>query len=118
MALLSSKTLIQAHALFTFILAVYLIASPSAITESDIIFILGEAMQIDLDPSMTTAQYPLAICAILLAGEALTDLIIARKLPQIDDIISTVQHEQRRTEDTGFSRITLQKPKQGINALT
>lgn len=67
---------------------------------------------------MTTFQYPLAICAILLTGEALVDLIIVRKLPQIDDILSTVQHEQRRTEDTGFSRITLQKPKQNINALT
>ena len=65
-----------------------------------------------------TIQYPLAICAILLIGEALIDLIIVRKLPQIDDILSTVQHEQRRTEDTGFSRITLQKPKQPINALT
>lgn len=67
---------------------------------------------------MTTTQYPLAICAILLIGEALIDLIIVRKLPQVDDILSTVQHEQRRTEDTGFSRITLQKPKQPINALT
>lgn len=67
---------------------------------------------------MTTTQYPLAICAILLTGEALIDLIIVRKLPQIDDILSTVQHEQRRTEDTGFSRITFQKPKQSINALT
>ncbi|KUL83667.1 hypothetical protein ZTR_11063 [Talaromyces verruculosus] len=118
MALLSSKTLIQAHALFTFILAVYLITSPSAITESDIIFIIGEAMQIDLDPAMTSSQYPLAICAILLTGEVLIDLIIVRKLPQIDDILSTVQHEQRRTEDTGFSRITFQNPKQSINALT
>ncbi|EEA22762.1 hypothetical protein TMatcc_001619 [Talaromyces marneffei ATCC 18224] len=118
MALLSSKTLIQAHALFTFILSVYLVISPNAITDSDIIFIIGEAMQIDLDPAMTTFQYPLAICAILLTGEALVDLIIVRKLPQIDDILSTVQHEQRRTEDTGFSRITLQKPKQNINALT
>jgi hypothetical protein len=67
---------------------------------------------------MTTSQYPLAICAILLTGEALIDLIIVRKLPQIDDVLSTSQHDQRRTEDTGFSRITLQKPKQTINALT
>lgn len=67
---------------------------------------------------MTTAQYPLAICAILLTGEALIDLIIVRKLPQIDDVLGTSQHDQRRTEDTGFSRITFQKPKQTINALT
>jgi hypothetical protein len=69
---------------------------------------------------MTTSQYhyPLAICAILLTSEALIDLIIVRKLPQIDDILNTAQRDQRRTEDTGFSRITLQKPKQTINALT
>lgn len=54
MALLSSKTLIQAHALFTFIVAVYLITSPSAITESDIIFIIGEAMQIVHQPTQQT----------------------------------------------------------------
>jgi hypothetical protein len=58
------------------------------------------------------------MCAILMTGEVLIDLIIVRKLPQIDDILSTVQHEQRRTEDTGFSRITFQKPKQSINAST
>lgn len=69
---------------------------------------------------MTTSQYhyPLAICAILLTSEALIDLIIVRKLPQIDDILNTAQRDQRRTEDMGFSRITLQKPKQTINALT
>jgi hypothetical protein len=54
MAILSSKTLIQAHALFTVILAVYLITSPSAITESDIIFIIGEAMQIVRTPTKPT----------------------------------------------------------------
>jgi Increased loss of mitochondrial DNA protein 1 len=46
MALLSSKTLIQGHALFLFIVAVYLVVSPAVITDSDIVFILGEAMQI------------------------------------------------------------------------
>lgn len=57
MALLSSKTLIQAHALFTFILAVYLVTSPSAITESDIIFIIGEAMQIVINTAIKQTNY-------------------------------------------------------------
>lgn len=42
----SSKTLIQAHALFLFILAVYLTKSPDVITDSDLVFMLGEAMKI------------------------------------------------------------------------
>lgn len=46
MAFFSSKTLIQAHALFLFILAVYLTKSPDVITDSDLVFMLGEAMKI------------------------------------------------------------------------
>lgn len=46
MSVLSSKTLIKAHALFLFILAVYLTKSPEAITDSDVVFMLGEALQI------------------------------------------------------------------------
>lgn len=46
MGLLSSKTLIQAHALFLFILAVYLTRSPEVITDSDVVFMLGETLQI------------------------------------------------------------------------
>jgi hypothetical protein len=46
MALLSSKTLIQSHALFLFVLAVYLTRSPSTVTESDVVFMIGEVLQI------------------------------------------------------------------------
>lgn len=46
MALLSSKTLIQAHALFLFVLAVYLTRSPSTVTNSDVVFMIGEVLQI------------------------------------------------------------------------
>lgn len=46
MALLSSKRLIQAHALFLFVLAVYLTKSPEVITDSDVVFMLGEATKI------------------------------------------------------------------------
>lgn len=50
MALLSSKTLIKAHAWGLFILAVYLMRSPEFITDSDIVFMLGEVLRI--------VQYP------------------------------------------------------------
>lgn len=62
---------------------------------------------------------PLAICGLLLTSGALVDLIIVRILPQVDDILHNSQQDQRRTtEDTGFTRLTLQKPKQPINAST
>ena len=46
MAILNSKTLIRAHALFLFVLAVYLTSKPEVLTDSDIVFMLGEAMKI------------------------------------------------------------------------
>lgn len=46
MGLLSSKTLIQAHAIFLFILAVYLTKSPEVVTDSDVVLMLGEVLQI------------------------------------------------------------------------
>lgn len=62
---------------------------------------------------------PLAICGLLLTSGALVDLIIVRILPQVDDILHNSQQDQRRTtEDTGFTRLTLQKPRQPINAST
>lgn len=48
MALLSSKTLIQGHALFLFLLAVYLTKSPEVVVESDLVFMLGELLRIVL----------------------------------------------------------------------
>jgi hypothetical protein len=46
MGVLSSKTLIKAHALFIFVLAVYLTKSPEVITDSDVVFLLGETLKI------------------------------------------------------------------------
>lgn len=43
---LSSKRLIQAHAVCLFVLAVYLTKAPEVITDSDMVYILGEAMKI------------------------------------------------------------------------
>lgn len=46
MALIPSKTLIQGHALFLFLLAVYLTKSPEVVVESDLVFMLGELLRI------------------------------------------------------------------------
>ncbi|KAL1987650.1 hypothetical protein VTN96DRAFT_2891 [Rasamsonia emersonii] len=87
MAFFSSKTLIQAHALFLFILAVYLTKSPDVITDSDLVFMLGEAMKIDVSPTFSRPQSPFAICGVLLVADALVDLIVVTKVPQINEIL-------------------------------
>lgn len=46
MALIPSKTLIQGHALFLFLLAVYLTKSPEVVVECDLVFMLGELLRI------------------------------------------------------------------------
>lgn len=50
MALIPSKTLIQGHALFLFLLAVYLTKSPEVVIESDLVFMLGELLRIVSSP--------------------------------------------------------------------
>ncbi|KAE8349140.1 increased loss of mitochondrial DNA protein 1 [Aspergillus coremiiformis] len=91
MGLLSSKTLIQAHALFLFILAVYLTRSPEVITDSDVVFMLGETLQIDAAPSLSRPQSPFALCGILLVADALVDLILVTKVPQINEIMAIAE---------------------------
>jgi len=46
MGLLSSKTLIQAHAVFIVVIAGYLIKSPEVITDSNLVFMMGETLRI------------------------------------------------------------------------
>lgn len=46
MVLISSKILIQAHAVALVVMAGYLIKNPEVITECDLVFVLGEALQI------------------------------------------------------------------------
>lgn len=46
MALISSKLLIQAHAVLLIIIAGYLVKNPNYITDSDLIFMMGEALRI------------------------------------------------------------------------
>jgi F0F1-type ATP synthase assembly protein I len=42
----SSKTLIQGHALFLFLLAVYLTQAPEVITDSDIDYLFGDSVKV------------------------------------------------------------------------
>ncbi|GKZ20626.1 hypothetical protein AbraIFM66951_005354 [Aspergillus brasiliensis] len=100
MALLSSKTLIQAHALFLFVLAVYLTRSPEVVTESDLVFMLGEFLNLtkrfihsiqEASPSLARPQSPFALCGVLLVVDALVDLILVTKVPQINEILAMAQ---------------------------
>jgi hypothetical protein len=46
MVFISSKTLIQAHAVFLVVIAGYLVKSPEVITDCDLVFMMGEALKI------------------------------------------------------------------------
>jgi hypothetical protein len=46
MVSISSKTLIQAHAVFLVVIAGYLVKNPEVITDSDLVFMMGEALKI------------------------------------------------------------------------
>lgn len=46
MVLISSKTLIQVHAVALVIIAGYLIRDPEMITNSDLVFMMGETLRI------------------------------------------------------------------------
>ncbi|PKY06011.1 hypothetical protein P168DRAFT_317512 [Aspergillus campestris IBT 28561] len=91
MALLSSKTLIKAHALCLFIIAVYLMRSPEFITDSDIVFMLGEVLRIDAAPSPSRPQSSFAACGILLIAEALVDLILVTKVPPLNEVVEMAE---------------------------
>ncbi|KAL4900585.1 hypothetical protein BDW74DRAFT_94364 [Aspergillus multicolor] len=101
MGFLSSKTLIKAHALFLFTLAVYLTKSPEVVTESDVVFMLGEFLQLDsrATPNFSRPQSPFAMCGILLVADALIDLILVIKIPHINEILAMA--EAARSEAPG-----------------
>jgi len=89
-AYFSSKRLIQGHALFLFILAVYLTKSPEVITDSDVVyFTIRQRIKIDT-PLLTRPQSPFAFCGVLLVADALVDLIVVTKMPQINEIMAAV----------------------------
>ncbi|KAL2810587.1 increased loss of mitochondrial DNA protein 1 [Aspergillus granulosus] len=100
MGFLSSKTLIKAHALFLFTLAVYLTKSPEVITDSDVVFMLGELLQLNTNPTFSRPQSPFAVCGILLVADALIDLILVTKIPHINEILAMA--EAARSEAPSF----------------
>ncbi|KAJ5670273.1 uncharacterized protein N7477_005636 [Penicillium maclennaniae] len=81
MVLISSKTFIQAHAVLLVVVAGYLIKSPELITDSDMVFMMGEALQINFPAVTSSVQSPFAYCAIPLLGEALIDLVLLSTIP-------------------------------------
>lgn len=106
MALLSSKRLIQAHALFLFILAVYLTKSPEVITDSDVVFMLGEATKIDVSPAFSRPQSPFALCGILLVADALVDLIVVTRVPQLNEILAAADAARSRSRSSSPVRLS------------
>jgi hypothetical protein len=50
MVLFSSKTIIQAHAVLLIVIAGYLIKNPALITNCDLVFMMGEALNIVRTP--------------------------------------------------------------------
>lgn len=46
MVFISSKTLIQAHAVLLLVIAGYLIKNPEVILDSDMVFMMGEVLKI------------------------------------------------------------------------
>ncbi|KAJ5157518.1 uncharacterized protein N7482_008618 [Penicillium canariense] len=84
MGLLSSKTLIQAHAVLLVVIAGYLIKNPEFITDSDLVFMMGEALKIDFPAVTSPTQSPFVFCSVLLFTGAVTDLILLTSLPYHD----------------------------------
>ena len=59
MVMVSSKTLIQAHAVLLFVIAGYLIKSPDMIVGSNIVFMFGETLRIvRLPPTHARTKHP------------------------------------------------------------
>ncbi|GAD96368.1 hypothetical protein NFIA_052350 [Paecilomyces variotii No. 5] len=108
MGFFSSKTLIKAHAFFLFVLAVYLTKSPEVITDSDLVFILGEAMKIDVSPTFARPQSPFALCGILLVADALVDLIVVTKVPQINEVLARA--DVARSRSNGSTAVISNNP--------
>ncbi|KAJ6020848.1 Increased loss of mitochondrial DNA protein 1 [Penicillium herquei] len=84
MVLVSSKTLIQVHGVLLIILAGYLVKSPESITDSNIVFMMGETLKIDLPPPKSPLTSPFVFCSIFLFAEAFIDLVLLTTLPYRD----------------------------------
>ncbi|KAJ5913504.1 hypothetical protein N7504_002387 [Penicillium tannophilum] len=81
MVLISSKTLIQAHAVLLVVIAGYLVKSPEVITDSNIVFMMGETLKVDFPPATSSLNSPFVFCAIFLFVDALVDIFLLASLP-------------------------------------
>ncbi|CAG8342090.1 unnamed protein product [Penicillium salamii] len=81
MVLVSSKTLIQVHAVLLLVVAGYLIKNPEMIVDSDMVFMMGEALKIDFPSISSPQQSPFTFCAVLLFVESLIDLVLLSNIP-------------------------------------
>ncbi|PYH46083.1 uncharacterized protein BP01DRAFT_294172 [Aspergillus saccharolyticus JOP 1030-1] len=91
MGFISSKILIQAHAFLLTVLAVHLMRSPEVITESDVVLMLGELLQLDAPSSFSLSQPHYALCGILLIIDALIDLVLVYTIPQINEVFAMAE---------------------------
>ncbi|PGH28938.1 hypothetical protein GX50_08324 [[Emmonsia] crescens] len=90
MAQLSSKSYIKLHALFQFALAVYLTRYQEVISDCDLVYNVNDVIRIDATPTFTRPRSPLAYCGVILLTFALFDLVLAIKLPLINQMISII----------------------------
>ncbi|OQD70042.1 hypothetical protein PENDEC_c027G03297 [Penicillium decumbens] len=81
MVMISSKTLIQVHSVLLILLAGYLIRSPERITNSNMVFMMGEALDINFSTESNPVQSPFVYCAVLLFVEAVVDIVLLSTLP-------------------------------------
>ncbi|ODH50694.1 hypothetical protein GX48_03202 [Paracoccidioides brasiliensis] len=87
MGRLSSKSYIKLHALFQFALAVYLTNCQEIISDWDLEYNVNNVIRIDATPTFTRPHSPLAYCGVILLTFALFDLVLAIKLPLINQMI-------------------------------
>lgn len=56
--------------------------------------------QQDAAPSLSRPQSPFALCGVLLVADALIDLILITKVPQINEIIATAEASRYQSSST------------------
>ncbi|OQE25098.1 hypothetical protein PENSTE_c006G01144 [Penicillium steckii] len=92
MVLVSSKTLIKTHAVLLVIIAGYLIKNPAIITNSDLVFMMGEALNIDFPITTSAIENPYVFCAVPVFAIALFDLILLSTLPYKDALDEALRY--------------------------
>ncbi|PGH01148.1 hypothetical protein AJ79_08019 [Helicocarpus griseus UAMH5409] len=90
MGRLSSKNYIKLHAIFQFALAVYLTSYREVVSDCDLVYNVNDLIRIDATPTFARPRSPLAYCGVILLTFALFDLILAIKLPMINQMISII----------------------------